>query len=78
MSVDTFEMYWEAMRVIDAQEMMRSFTIGDYPNQSSNNRRKIHRQVHKFAYPSTWDNAKPKLSMDQFFGKPLSKDADGK
>ena len=74
MPVDTFEMYWEAMGVIDAQSMMRSFTIQDYPNAKAETRKRLHRQIHKKAYPDTWDSAKPRMTMDQFFGKPRVKD----
>lgn len=76
MPVDTFEMYWEAMRVIDAQEMMRSMTLFDYPHAGKETRKKIHRQVHQDAYPSTWKGQKGSISVDQFFGKAKVKDGE--
>jgi hypothetical protein len=73
MPADVFEMYWESIRIIDAQEMLRSMTIGDYPNGTRDSRRKIHKQVHQEAYPSTWSDHHPKVTVDQFFGKPRVK-----
>lgn len=76
MPADVFEMYWEAMRVIDAQEMMRAMTLGDYPHAGKDTRRKIHRQVHREAYPGTWDKGRSGMTMDQFFGKPMVKNGE--
>lgn len=76
MPADTFEMYWECMRVIDSQEMMRSLTIADYPHTNKQMRKKIHRQLHRNAYPDTWDTSRGKVSVDQFFGQARVKDGE--
>lgn len=75
MPVNRFEMYWQAMQVIDAQLMLQSLTVSDYPNSGKETRKKIHRQLHKMAYPATW-NAEKKITLDEFFGKPMVKNGE--
>lgn len=72
MPINTFESYWQAMTVIDAQRLLREYSVADYPNVKLGTKRKLHRQVHKMAYPATWDRG-ARVSLDQFFGKPMVK-----
>lgn len=78
MPIDVFEMYWESMGIIDAQRTLKDMSIADYPQSKKEDRKRMHRGMHKAAYPDTWGMGAPSVSMDAYFGKPLVKDDNGK
>lgn len=73
MRADIFDLYWQAITPIEAQNAMLLFDVSSYPNMKDNARRKIHKKYHQAAYPKTWSNV-PRVSADKFFGKPKVKD----
>jgi hypothetical protein len=48
-------MLYEGMHRIVARDMLRNFTIADYPYiQQRRDKRKIHKNVYKVAYPENF------------------------
>lgn len=44
---------WQAITVLEAQDQLRMMGLMDWPNMKKNNRQKIHRDLHRLAYPSS-------------------------
>ncbi len=42
---------WEAITVIEAQNQLKQFSAGDWPNMKKNSRAKLHRELFSQAYP---------------------------
>lgn len=53
MDVEVSQRYWEAITVIEAQELLKQMTIIGTPYMSKENSQKVHRDLHKQAYPKT-------------------------
>lgn len=53
MCVDKSHGYLQAMEVLEAQERLASFTTHDWPNLKKAQREKLHRSLHRTAYPRT-------------------------
>lgn len=51
MLMEDINLYFEAAIILENQEMLRAFTVSDYPQMKKANREKVHRQVYKAAYP---------------------------
>jgi hypothetical protein len=49
---------WECITMIEAQEMLKSFKVMDWPNQKKNKRGEIHKDLFKKAYPSSINKKK--------------------
>lgn len=49
----TTQRYFDAIRVIDAQERLVEFSTQDRPNMKKSQREKLHKQLHRAAYPAT-------------------------
>lgn len=47
-------MYAKAIEILEAQETLQMFTVGDFPHMKNDDRRALHRKVHKTAYPTTY------------------------
>lgn len=58
LDVDSFEIYWQAITTIEAQEMLKTFTCFDWPNIKKGSREKLHRQLYRQAYPASFKEAK--------------------
>ena len=43
--------YFDAITVIEAQNMLISMQVADYPNMKRDDRSRLHREIHKKAYP---------------------------
>ena len=43
--------YFQACSILEAQEMLRAMNVADYPYAKKDTRQKLHRQVHKQAFP---------------------------
>ncbi len=48
--------------MIEAQEMLKAMQIADFPHTQKSKREKIHRDLHKKAYPKTY--SKPVSTED--------------
>lgn len=57
-------MVWQAINVLEAREMLLAFTVADFPNASKSQRTKIHREMHKEAYPQIHE--KKEVSTEAF------------
>ena len=55
-------MYWQAMTVIDAQDMIMKMRIQDWPHMKQEKRSEYHRQLFRLAYPATEEQT---ISFDQ-------------
>lgn len=49
MPVDEFEIYWQQITKIEAQEMLLALTIADYPNLKGNQRSQIYNRIKNHA-----------------------------
>jgi len=58
------ELYWHAITIIEAQNVLVQFQIADYPHQKKDVRSKLHREFHKMAYPKTHE-ATETLTVEQ-------------
>ncbi len=57
-----FNMYWQAIDVLESQEALIAINISSYPTAKKEFRDKLHKRLHKMAYPGTWN--KP-VKVDQ-------------
>lgn len=62
--IDLFENYWSAITVIEAQEMLKNLTIQDWTKMKNSSREKLHRQLHRDAYPASFNEVK-QVSNDE-------------
>lgn len=59
----TFNKLYEGMHQILAREMLRQFTVADYPNiQQRRDKRKLHKNVYRVAYPDNFKKRAIKTS----------------
>ena len=49
--------YWQAITIIEAQEILIQLRIADYPDMKPESRKKTHREFHRMAYPRTHDSS---------------------
>lgn len=54
----TAEDYWQAVTILQAQEALIQMKIADYPNMKKADRQKLHKELHKKAYPKNGDGKK--------------------
>ncbi len=50
MDADEFEMYWQGITIIEAQEALVSMNIAVYPNMTKQDAKSFHRRMHAAAY----------------------------
>jgi hypothetical protein len=55
MRANRIESYWDAMLVIEAQETLIACKLQDFSHLKQQERREWHRQLHRKAYPNTWE-----------------------
>lgn len=55
-------MYWEAITVIEARETLTQLSVSDYPHLKKQARQKLHRELSRMAYPSTFKD-KRKITL---------------
>lgn len=52
--IDEIEYLWQAITVIEAQEMLKDLTVARSPNYKKNDFNKLHKDLSKKAYPDTF------------------------
>lgn len=52
MDMDKLETYYQAIEMIESQNLLVHFKIQDWPNLKKPQRTKLHRDVYKKAYPN--------------------------
>lgn len=55
LKVRDFEMYWQAIDVVEAQETLVDISVVSYPKTKKESQKEMHRKLHKKAYPATWN-----------------------
>ena len=65
LDVVTFDMYWQAITVIESQEMLKAFKVQDWPSQTRQKRSSIHRGLFERAYPTTFENSNKPMTTTQ-------------
>lgn len=58
MTNQDFEQFWQAITVIEAQEMLIGIKVADFPHYKKPQREKLSRELHKQAYPREYENRK--------------------
>lgn len=56
MDVDQTQTYFQAMETLAAQERLLELGSHDWPNVKRSSRDRIHRDLHKSAFPKTYEN----------------------
>jgi len=51
---DVVNMMWESVTMIEAQEQLKSFSAADWPNMKKADRSKLHKELHRQAYPNSF------------------------
>ena len=51
MHADDFHQYWQAITVIEAQDMLKQMKVSDHPHVKQDNRSAFHKELQKQAYP---------------------------
>lgn len=51
MELDVFDRYFEAIDILSAREKLVELNVSAYPHSTKNGRSKIHKELHKLAYP---------------------------
>jgi hypothetical protein len=64
MDAERLEEYWQAITIIEAQEVLVQLRVMDFPNMKQEARRKTHKEFHALAYPRTHDTSQ-RLSTEQ-------------
>jgi len=54
LDMETEQTLWEAITVIEAQNMLHQITLVDFPNMKTGHRNKIHKKLYRQAYPATF------------------------
>lgn len=67
MKSSVFNMYWQAIDVLESQETLVAINVSSYPTAKKEFRDKLHRKLHKMAYPNTWNKA-VKVDAATFLG----------
>ena len=56
---------WEAITIIEAREMILQMTIADWPNLKKQARLRKIRELHKMAFPATYNREKKYITPEQ-------------
>lgn len=59
--MEQIEHYFEAAKILKAQETLVAFSISDYPYLKKRDKEKMHRQIYKEAFP---DNKPRSLTIE--------------
>lgn len=57
-------MFYRAITVIEAQEMMKQVQVSSFPKMKKESQEKLHRALHKQAYPEAYSTQKAVSSED--------------
>lgn len=63
MSLITLDKMWEAITMIEAQEQLKQLSVMDWPNMKKDKRQKMHKELHRQAYPKSM-TAKNYITID--------------
>lgn len=55
MTMEDAESYWQAITVIEAQELLLQSRVASYPHLKESDREEWHHSMHQKAYPKTHD-----------------------
>ena len=58
-------MYWEAITMIEAQNLLMEMKVGDFPNMKKEDRGRLHRSLYKQAYPESAEQSVTTASIAQ-------------
>lgn len=58
LSIDLFDEYWQAITVIEAQEQLKLLSAQDWTKLKQGTREKQHKQLHRDAYPASFNETK--------------------
>jgi len=47
--MDTADLYWRAVPVLEAQRMIDGITVADFPMMNREQRQRVHRRIHNIA-----------------------------
>lgn len=61
-----FETLWEAISVLEAQELISLLPIFDWPNMDKAGREKLHSRLYRIAYPKMLDSKPEEIKPDDF------------
>ena len=64
MDLAVFNDYWAAVSVLEAQEGLVQMSMMDWPNLKRPDRSKRHRELHRIAFPKSWQESKPVSGED--------------
>lgn len=62
--IDEFNKAWDAITVIEAQDMLVKMSIAEYPNLDGKNKSARHKKIYKLAYPNTFKKRKVLSTKD--------------
>lgn len=60
---EDFNKYWNAIIPLEAQELLTNLTLHDFPHLKKEKRSKVHKQLHKQAFPFQ-HKSKPEVNFD--------------
>lgn len=63
MDADIYTMYAQGMSEISNEELLLSFTSQSYTNLGKDDRRKLHKETHKAAFPESHKNPKNTVKL---------------
>ncbi len=63
------ETYWQAITQLEAQELLLGLRLAQVPQTKEAGLERWHRELHKMAYPKTYDPSAPVLSTKAFADK---------
>jgi len=52
--VETTLGYYQSIEMLEAQELLSALTSHDWPNMKKAQRERLHKKLHKTAYPATY------------------------
>ncbi len=59
LNVEVSEEYWQAITMIEAQEMLKQMTVANAPYMKPQQYKNLHKSLHKQAYPKTHSGEAP-------------------
>lgn len=65
MSIKEFNDYWEAVTIIEAQEVLIAMNVAVYPYMKKADAQKFHRKISRMAYPKNEERATRPLTPSE-------------
>lgn len=72
MPCDEFDIYWQSIEIIEAQEQLMQMNISDYPHIKQTSREKLHRSIHDIAFPKDQKKALTTDDVAKALGRSLN------